>query len=112
MESQPTVTEFPTHAWSSSASNTVYQPDPPPPSPTSQLQSDVNSTIAASRSFVNNDTFSETASDSGAPRSILKRRECRSATLPRSYSTPSIRDSLEVTKRHFKSSKADTPPQV
>lgn len=54
--------------------------------------------------------ISETASDSGGPRSILKKRGGSAPNLTRSQSTPSIRDSLEVTKEHMKGhQKPETP---
>ncbi|XP_067947302.1 uncharacterized protein [Watersipora subatra] len=110
-ESQTIVTDFPTHAWAGSNMNqdarstmdhsgfAVDRKDPHP-SPTNRLEEN---------SIINNDDFNESASDCGAPRSILKRRDLLSTTLPRSHSSPNIRDSLEVTKQHQKSSKVQMP---
>lgn len=57
------------------------------------------------------DGISDTASDCGPPvRSILKKRGSTQGTLSRSQSTPSIRDSLEITKEHRKGGgKVETP---
>lgn len=111
---QSFVTEFPTHAWSIPVGNgdsgpqqmlpEQYQASPTATSANTVITSSTRTPASDSQSSQFNDTFSDTASDSGAaPRSILKKRGSKSATLPRSHSSPSIRDSLELTKQSFKS---------
>lgn len=109
-DSQPTVNEFPPHAWG-------QQPNLSEQTDTNVshimgggLPSHYQSDTDLTRNMVDN---SETASDSGGPRSILKRRG--GSNLARSHSTPSIRDSLEIAKEHMGGSRsgvAGLPPKV
>lgn len=110
-DSQTTVSEFPAHAWESP----TYIPHESRPlnvspdlSYLSMANTDLLLAATSNHALANTDTFSDTASDSGGPRSILKKRGCKSATLPRSHSSPSIRDSLEVTKQHMQGVRAES----
>lgn len=118
-ESQTLVTEFPPQAWgtpdnSSRQENSIVNiPQQHQMSISEFVAFDNPSILSEGNTNQNNsyaDTFSDTASDCGAPRSILKRRGS-GGNLARSQSTPSIRDSLEVAKQHTKKSggKPETP---
>jgi len=96
-ESQSLVNEFPAHAWGTQVSSPpTTEPNPRPQAPT--VQPTNTNTPSESCQGQQIDMFSDTASDSGAPRSILKKRNPKSPALPRSHSSPSIRDSVELTK--------------
>ena len=122
-ESQSTVSEFPPQAWGTPENSSRIEPSPSQPQPqTSHPYNPAavlrNANNQHSDVYMNNnlsnysDGISDTASDCGPPvRSILKKRGTSQGTLSRSQSTPSIRDSLELTKEHMKGGggKAETP---
>jgi len=86
------VPHFPPSAWDSPKPESTPAAHPPPePIPISEAKVD--------------DTQSDC--DSG-PRGILKRTGSASS-LPRSQSTPSIRDSLDVAKEHYRRATPNSP---